>query len=217
MLILIPQVYGGATRRTSYSTAFAGTENPISESGIWINGGTTGLDWTNIRKTPGLAFGTQTPGGFDDSVACLSGVWGPDQTVQATVHISNVPGSSDQEEVELLLRVNLSAHSYTAYECNFSVKPPADASRYAQIVRIEGALGSFTLLDSRAGPGLNDGDVIKATIVGTTITTYVNGAVVASITDSTYAAGSMGMGFYFNSSTGTNSDYGLTQWSGVSA
>ena len=59
----------------TYSTNFAGTENPISEGGRWINGGVAGLDWANVRTTPGLAFGTQT--GlieYNDAAALLSGI-----------------------------------------------------------------------------------------------------------------------------------------------
>ena len=47
----------------TYSTNFPSTENPISESGRWINGGSTGLKWANVRTTPGLAFGTQSGSG----------------------------------------------------------------------------------------------------------------------------------------------------------
>src|SRR5262245_9190880 len=74
----------------TYSTNFPFAENPISQGGRWKNGQTNGIDWSNVRTTPGLAFGTQTgTNGFDDSVALLTGTWGPDQTVEATVHSVN--------------------------------------------------------------------------------------------------------------------------------
>src|SRR5208337_935597 len=78
-----------ATSGNSYTTNFPLTENPISEGGRWINGGTVGLDWTNVRTTPGLAFGTElsTSTNDDDSAAVLSGTWGPNQTVTAAVHM----------------------------------------------------------------------------------------------------------------------------------
>jgi hypothetical protein len=70
----------------SYTTSFLLTENPISEGGNWINGKAVGLDWANVQTTPGLAFGTETgSGGYDDSTALLTGSWGADQHVKATI------------------------------------------------------------------------------------------------------------------------------------
>src|SRR5438874_4698763 len=63
--------------KQSYSTNFSATENPISEGGKWINGGTTGRDWGNVQSTPGLAFGTMVSSAppYDDSTAVLAGTW----------------------------------------------------------------------------------------------------------------------------------------------
>ena len=96
----------------TYTTNFPLTENPISEGGHWINGKTVGLDWTNIRTTPGLAFGTESASSsnLDDSTALLSGTWGPNQTVTAVLHL--VPPAT-QAETEIRLRSSLSAHSCT--------------------------------------------------------------------------------------------------------
>ena len=40
----------------TYTTNFPLMENPISEGGNWVNGQAVGLDWTDIRTTPGFAF-----------------------------------------------------------------------------------------------------------------------------------------------------------------
>src|ERR1700730_104316 len=50
-----------------YTTAFSRAENPISEGGKWLNGRTDGLDWTDVRTTPGFAFGTELGGKRPDS------------------------------------------------------------------------------------------------------------------------------------------------------
>src|SRR5438445_9866419 len=71
----------------SYTTSFPGTENPISESGNWINGGTTGLDWGNVQTTAAKAFGVSLPSQFGDPTAVLTGSWGPNQTVTGTVRV----------------------------------------------------------------------------------------------------------------------------------
>jgi hypothetical protein len=40
-----------------YTTHFEGEENPPSEEGKWQN---AGLDWARVKKSHGIAFGTQT-------------------------------------------------------------------------------------------------------------------------------------------------------------
>jgi len=49
----------GAQGRT-YTTNFPATENPVSQGGNWVNGRAVGLDWSDARTIPGLAFGTGT-------------------------------------------------------------------------------------------------------------------------------------------------------------
>ncbi len=195
----------------SYTTNFSLTENPISENGKWINGKAVGLDWANVRTSPGLAHGTQTDTiQYDDSTAVLTGAWGPDQSAWATVHTVNQT-SAMVEEVEIRLRATISAHGITGYEINF--RCTADGSQYVQIVRWNGPLGNFALLDSRPGPGLHNGDVVKATISGSTITAYVNDTAILSATDSTFTTGSPGMGFHIqNGSASQEGDYGFTSF-----
>jgi hypothetical protein len=195
-----------------YSTTFPLTENPISEGGNWINGLAVGLDWADVATTPGLAFGTQSgAANYNDSTAVLAGIWGPDQSALATVHTVNQQSGSIYEEVELRLRTTITPHSLTGYEFNFSCR--SDGSQYVQIVRWNGALGDFTLLDARTGPGLHDGDVVMATISGSTLTTYINNQPIFSVTDTTYTSGSPGIGFYLQGAGGLNSDYGFTSFS----
>jgi hypothetical protein len=59
----------------TYTTKFDGEENPLSEGGRWTN---EGLDWAKIRKSGGIAYGTETGTNtgsrmYDDSIAQLSG------------------------------------------------------------------------------------------------------------------------------------------------
>jgi chitodextrinase len=193
----------------SYSTSFPLTENPISEGGHWINGASVGLDWSDVRTVAGLAYGTETgSGGYDDSTAILTGAWGPDQTCQATVHSIN-QNSNVYEEVECRLRSAISAAFNTGYEINF--RCVHDGSQYVQIVRWNGPLGSFTYVNSTTGPGIYDGDVIKATISGSTITAYINNVQIVQGTDRTYTTGNPGMGFYLQG-TANNSDFGFTSF-----
>jgi hypothetical protein len=205
---------GGGTPNDPFSTTFPATENPISQGGIWKNGQADGLDWTNVRTTTNFAFGTESGGGgFDDSTALLNNVsWGPDQTAQGTVVVTRASSDSGTaEEVELRLRSTLTAHSSTGYEVLCSVNSTV---RYIQIVRWNGAFGDFTLLKDGTS-GCSNGDVLKATAIGSTIAGYINGVLVISITDSTYTTGTPGMGFYLNKGDAGAfaSDYGFSDFS----
>src|SRR5437667_9052381 len=105
----------------TYTTNFPSVENPISEGGNWINGGTVGLDWNNVQVNPSnRAHGlpTEAVPKYADPNAILTGTWGADQTVQGTVY-SNNPTASYYQEVELHLRRTLSAHVATGYEVIF--------------------------------------------------------------------------------------------------
>jgi hypothetical protein len=198
----------------TYTTNFPATENPISEGGNWINGGTTGLDWANVRTTPGLAFGTQTgSGALNDSTAVVGGSWNNDQTVTATVHtVSHV--QSTFEELELRLRTTIAPHSIKGYEINFAVGP---GQSYTQIVRWNGPLGSFTMLSNKAvGGAVVNGDVVKASITGSTITVFKNGIQVNTATDTTFASGFPGMGMFLQGAN-TQADYGFSTFTATGA
>jgi hypothetical protein len=197
----------------TYTTMFPLTENPISEGGAWINGQTTGLDWHDVSTTPGLAIGHQSGSSYTDGTALLTGAWGPTQTVEAVVHTVNQMDPCYQE-VEMRLRSALDANSCTGYEISFKASKTSGA--YLIIVRWNGRVGDFTYLKQANGAqyGVSDGDTVKATIVGDTITAYLNGVVMGTATDDTFKAGSPGMGFNLETGTascvGTNGDYGFT-------
>src|SRR5215831_17743927 len=215
-LLLFPLVVAGSLLlwgagaeaiAATYTTNFPLTENPISEGGHWINGLTTGIDWSDVQTTPGQAFGTEMGPNYADPTALLTGSWGPTQTVQAVVYIL-AADSSTFEEVELRLRSSLSAHSCTGYEVIFSVKPDRP---YCQIVRWNGPLGDFSLLNARR-VGVVNGDVVKATAVGSTITSYINNTAIFSVNDTTYPSGNPGMGFYLYGGLGSPLNSGFSSY-----
>jgi PKD repeat protein len=210
LLFLIPFFCAGANAQT-YSTNFSLTEDSISEGDNWINGKTDGIDWADVKTTNGHAIGTQTgSGGYDDSTALLKGTWGVDQAVQATVYSINQ--DTDQfEEVEIRLRSNITAHSNTGYEINFRCLKTSSA--YMQIVRWNGALGDFTYLATYSGSqyGVANGNVVKATIEGSTINVYIDDVFVGMATDSIYSTGNPGMGF-FSVDGSVNANYGFSSY-----
>ncbi len=211
----------GAQGRT-YTTNFPATENPVSQGGNWVNGRAVGLDWSDARTIPGLAFGTNsfvTGGNYDDSTAVVTGTWAPDQMAQATVHtVNQQPGTSVYEEVELRLRTTIQPHNLTGYEINFRCTLQSqDSNSYVQIGRWNGPVNSFNAVGNSTsvqGPGLRDGDVVKATIIGNTIKAYINDVLINQATDpAPFTTGSPGMGFWLHGlPASSNSDFGFTRF-----
>ena len=221
----------------SYSTRFEHDEVPISEGGLWLNGRREGIDWCDVLTANGVAYGevsrmavaerraeqafgaappapaggdSPQAGDYDDPTAVLSGRWGPSQAVKATVFSRN-PTDDYFQEVEIRLRSSISPHMCNGYEVFWRCSKSAAA--YAEIVRWNGAVADFTSLARRVGPevGVQHGDVVEATIVGTVIRSYINGVEVMSVTDDTFAEGSPGVGFNFFVGN-TNVDHGLSSF-----
>jgi hypothetical protein len=176
----------------SYSTSFPASEKPISEGGCWINGKTVGLDWSDVETSGGLAFGKDLPTLYADPAAVLSGTWSPDQEAEAKIRVEK-PLSGCCREVELHLRMTIAPHSITGYEILCSV---AFTDPYLTIVRWNGPLNDFTYL-AKAKLGCADGDVLKATMIGDTITVYRNSEKIIDTKDSKFpSGGSPGIGFW---------------------
>ena len=194
-----------------YETQFSIAENPISEKKVWINGRAVGIEWADVQSRPGLAFGAESgKGKYRDATAILAGAWSPNQSVQATVHSVN-QNNKIYEEVELRLRSTVSPRKVTGYEVNF--RCTSDGTQYVQIVRWNGPLGKFSYIATATGPGLRDGDVVKATIFGNTISAYINGTLVVQGTDSAFSSGNPGLGFYNEGGTPVNnSEFGFTSF-----
>jgi hypothetical protein len=210
LVIVFSMIIAGTAFARSYSTTFRLDEDPISEGGQWLNGKTVGLDWSDVATVQGHAYGLQTgTGGYDDATALLSGTWGPDQSVTATVFSLHQTGGDVYEEVEIRLRSSLSPNWNEGYEINFRCLEGSSA--YVQIVRWNGPVGSFTYLVDQKGIGVKDGDVVQAAIRGDLITVWINGVKAAQANDGAFRDGSPGMGFFLQGATGVNRDYGVSK------
>jgi hypothetical protein len=163
-----------AATGNTYSTSFApppAPENPICEntgSGCnWIGGSSAGSSlWGDVQTLPGQAFGVSEPTGFGDPTTLLTGTWGANQTTQATVIITNSSAQTTCcHEVEVRLRMTISANSISGYEAYCSIMID---NQYCHIARWNGPNGSYCNIDS-ATPAinLNNGDVLAATATGT--------------------------------------------------
>lgn len=212
-ILIVGLVFLSASASASaatYTTNFSNTENPISEGGKWVGGQSAGGNlWGNVRTTPGVAFGSSQPTQFGDPTAILTGSWGANQTVQAVVSTTNPTGTCCHE-VELRLRNTISSNSITGYEAYCSVMPD---NAYCHIARWNGPNGSYCNLGgTNPSVYVRNGDVMKATITGTSttvITLYINGSQIAQATDTgqncspggsagPFTTGNPGIGFYDN-------------------
>jgi len=186
----------------TYTTTFPVSENPISESGCWVNGQADGLQWANCMTTNGFVWGNDNRGiAYCDPTALLKGSWGSNQTATATVRIINQPtGSGCCQEIELRLRSFISANTNRGYEVLFSTYTGND---YVQIVVWHGPQGSegvgFNYVASTSGKGAPvDGDVVSASISNSTIRVYKNGVLLLTGVNTEWSDGNPGVGFYGN-------------------
>lgn len=186
-----PGVCGTTAPNGSYATTFDGTENPISEGGRWYR---SNNPWTNVRTGNGIAYGTNgVTNQYDDSYALLSGAFGPDQTIEAVIQRDNT-AQGETHEVELLLRFSDDNNNARGYECLFNW------AGGVQVVRWNGGMGNFTVINTNQvnyfSRPLVTGDTIKASIVGSVISLYINGQLIVTASDTAIASGQPGMAFF---------------------
>lgn len=212
----------------TFLTNFLLTENPISESGKWVN---TGLDWTVVKTASGVASGTQdgsTTPPFPDSYAMYTGNVGYNYRVEGTVHLAS--GITTRFlEIEILLRWQQHAHFATGYELTMAKDSEYDG---AGAWPSDGSLGTngnqyrnlVPAQPAHSAIGIADGDIFYGQIVGTTITAGVIRSGVDhqmySVTDTDPDArltGQPGIGFFRDDNTGVagnpadNAKFGFSQ------
>ena len=216
----------------SYSTNFERDEQPISEGGMWLNARTDGIDWCDVWSKDGHAYGEVSrmnsaerraeqafggastdgaqEGDYDDPEAVLTGSWGRNQAVRATVYSVN-PTDDYFQEVEIRLRSSIRPNWCDGYEVFWRCSQSEAA--YAEIVRWNGKIADFTSLARRMGAefGVKHGHIVEATIVGNVIRSYINGVEVLSATDDTFPDGAPGVGFNFFVGD-TNVDHGFSSF-----
>ena len=218
----------GRTIVRAYSTLFPADEDPIREGGLWINGKAEGLDFADVVVSNGLCHGGKVKmavaerraeqgnlepgdsaipvGDYDDPTAVLGGRWGRNQHAKGRVCSRNQTEAYFQE-VELRLRTAVVPHVITGYEVFWRCL--AGEQGYAEIVRWDGGIGNWKSLARRTNCGVQDGDLVEATIIGTEIRSYINGVEVLSAVDDGFAEGAPGVGFNFGCGD-TYVDHGFT-------
>lgn len=195
----MPRIITGAQLKQTFTTTFPLTENPISQSGIWIQ---QDPNQTKVQTATGFAYGTQTgTGGFNDSQAYQNG-WGADYSVEGTVYIKpGTPTGVVFREVEILLRCTDTTSAGSMVNHAYEINVAWDGG-YANIGRFFGAALVSVGNNSPGNIGFTPatGDKFKCTMVGQTITCYWNGTQFMQTTDNDpslkITSGGPGIGFY---------------------
>jgi hypothetical protein len=60
--------------------------------------------------------------------------------------------------------------------------------------------------------GVQDGDLVQATMIGNVLTVYINGVQIVQLTDDKFTSGNPGIGFYLEGATGVIGDYGFSSF-----
>lgn len=190
---------------SDFSTTFPDAENPISQSGIWINGGTDGGKWqdvqTSIAKAYAAGFAGQAFEGteFDDPIAILSPsyrVFAANQFARGVVFCAADYAPGTNHEIELHLRGEITANNARSYE---SLWNRSDGE--VAIVRWNGPSADFDQLGTSVfiDPPVED-DVMEFQAEGTLLTVIINDVEVATYDtaeDATkWSDGNPGMGFW---------------------
>jgi hypothetical protein len=175
----------------AFPTTFPVTENPLSQGGIWTQGGDTGLDWFNTASDSTIPIGYGTHDSGAGTIDCISSVQGQGFSTSkfyVEIDIRIAPGYAPAvvPEVEACC-FNITANNIKGYE----IDCPMNGN--VQPVRWNGALGDFTTTVftdvSGAVFATATGDRIRVELDSTTgspvITIYQNGVQKWKITDTT--------------------------------
>jgi hypothetical protein len=79
---------------------------------------------------------------------------------------------------------------------------------------VKGPLGKFTYLKNLGGSkyGAKTGDVMKASMIGKTITAYIKGEQMFQVSDKNFTSSNPGMGFFITRATGMHRDFGFSRF-----
>ncbi|MDE2098638.1 MAG: hypothetical protein KGL39_15395 [Patescibacteria group bacterium] len=182
----------GNTTLGSDNFAYSGTLNATYWSALSSDGLSTansGVVQSSSGNTAGLYTGSPT----------IS--WPNDQWAQVTIKVAN---TDSNKFVGVLLRGSTSVlTTYRIY-----VSGPLGSS--ATVTIAKSVAGTFTIITSTTHT-VSANDVLYATVIGTTLTAYINGSQVLQTTDSSIAAGIPGLTVGQNS---TATDAQGATWSG---
>lgn len=167
----------------SASSSFVGTENPLSESGVW-----TALTtyWQHVTKANGLKV---DPGPIaNDCAARYTGVTFS-ANHYAEITLAAVPTGGQLFFQYVMCRMNATA------ACYLLTTAPDVGTTALQLYKLDNT-GTYTQIGTNVtlGSSMAANDVMRLECVGTTLNVRYNGSLVRTATDSTLATGQPGVG-----------------------
>ena len=219
LLVILLMAAAVTAFAAAHATSFNFTEDPISDGGKWISGGTaTGGAFGDIATNGAYAYGKNQRFPYGDPNAFLSGTWPSDQSVTETVRTTkDFSGAGCCYEVEIHLRFSARGSNEYGYEANCSLQSnPA----YIAIASWDGPQGKFHQIALDKSDHCKNGDALTASIAGSTIKVYLNGSLKITATDTTcngaacHTGGAPGLGTYVEDSreSGALADFGISNF-----
>ncbi len=174
----------------SASSSFTGTENPLSEGGVW-----TALTayWQQCTKVNGLKVDSAVLG--NDCAARYTGVtFSADHYAEIT--LAAVPTGGQLFFQYALCRMNSTAACYEL------TTAPDVSSTTLQLWKLDNT-GASTQIGANItiGSSMAAGDVMRLECIGTTLNVKYNGSLVRTATDTTLTTGQPGVGGWAQNST----------------
>jgi len=195
---------------TLFDTSFPATENPISEGGIWQNGGQGGsMPFGNVQTISGKAMAAAyvAAGEYTDASAIIDPSfrnYGPDQWAEVTVYRDVAYTNTAAHELIIALRGTVNVNGPNYYPHYHLLLTMGGGF---QLFWLNGVYGDFTeitgITTSNGGiSNLVTGDVLRGEIQGTAIRLYLNGTLRYNATDSNITTGQPGMMFFVREGAG---------------
>lgn len=183
------------------SSTFTGSENPLSESGVWVATVTATDTFDLVKKVSGDA--RASVGGGKDTLTTYDTAPANDQCSEVTL---NAYTAGALNAISLLVRNTPDADFLAGYWGIFN-----DGN---VIILENDGLGNNYVQDGSTGSAtVGATDVLKMCIVGTTINVYQNGVSRVNATDATYASGKVGFGLAYGGGA-AEADISIASWRG---
>ena len=192
----------------AYTGNFTLTQNPISDGGKWVSGSAAGTGcftsgvqcWGDVQTKPGLAFATVASEGCtgqqgqncNDPTALLTGVWGQNQTAEATIYVSPSIVQGCCHEVELLTEL----HAFPAHQQRLRNKLQRFRTGLFANRALERADRQLHVLGWGSVDHLQERRQAEGGQKWFVDQHLPNGSLISTTVDATYLGNSPGMGFF---------------------
>lgn len=180
-------------------------ENPLSDGGNWTipaHGGGGGLKIVSDLCEP-TANATSGFEYWSAAISAPSGTFPNDQYAEATVTTLTTPGTNDSY-IGPMVRMSSGGTGVNGYI--FYAARESGTFKYYILKELNGAA---TTLAGPTNHAISVGDVFRISVVGSTITGYINGSQIVQVTDTAIASGQPGLTLFTDTTILSNAQTSL--------